>query len=112
MGDVKFVIIQKNSINYALLCDNIVNILFLEDIVSEINTHFVNYISKNNVNINIESVRDENLNEIIGRIIRDTNRNEFDLLKEEEIIEYLKTIKLNDEIEGIILLTDIGKIIF
>ena len=112
MGDVKFVIIQKNGFNYAILCDTVVNILFLENIVSEINTHFVNFITKNNVNISIECVRDENLNEIIDRIIRDTNRNEFDLLKEEEVIEYLKNLVLNDEIEGVILLTDIGKVIF
>jgi len=83
MGDVKFVIIQKNGFNYAILCDTIENIIFLENIISKINTHFVNYISKNNININIESVRDENLNGIIDSIIRDTNRNEFDLLKEE-----------------------------
>ena len=112
MGEVKFVIIQKNSFNYALLCDITVNIILLENIISEINTHFINYITKNNVNINIESVRDENLNKRIDGIIRDTNRNEFDLLKEEEIIEYLKTIALNDDIEGIILLTDMGKVIF
>ncbi len=112
MGDVKFVIIQKNILNYALLCDSTISIIFLENIVSEINTHFVNYIKKNKININIESVSDDNLNELIDKIIRDTNKNEFELFKEDQIKEYLKTIKLNDEIEGVILLTDVGKVIF
>jgi len=112
MGDVKFVIIQKNIFNYAFLCDTTVNIIYLENMVARINTHFINYITKNNVNIKIESVRDEHLTKIIDSIIRDTNRNEFDLMKEEAIIKYLKNIVLNDEIEGIILLTDLGKVIF
>ena len=112
MGDVKFVIIQKNMLNYALLCDSIVHIILLENIVSKINTQFVDYIIKNNVNIQIEHIRDENLSDIIEEIIKDTNRNEFDLIKEEKIIDCLNNMSLNDEIEGIILLTDKGKVIF
>ena len=112
MGDVKFVIIQKNVFNYAILCDNVVNIILLENIISKINTHIVDFIKKHNVNINIEHIRDEQLNDIIDDIIKDTNRNEFDLIKEEKIIDYLNNISLNDEIEGVILLTNKGKVIF
>ena len=79
MGDVKFVIIQKNVFNYALLCDSTISLIYLENIVSEINTHFFNYITKNHVNINIESVKDETLNEEIDIIIRDKNLNDKQL---------------------------------
>ena len=112
MGNVKFVIIQKNILHYAILCDTIVNIILLENIISKINTHFVDYITKNNVNITIEHIRDENLNATIDDIIKETNSTEFDLIKEEKIIDYLNNISFNDDLEGILLLTDKGKVIF
>ena len=112
MGDVKFVIIKNNTFNYALLCDATLNVIFLENIVSEISTYFIKYITKNNVNTDIESVKDENLNALIDSIIRGTKKNNIDLLKEEEIKDYLKKLKLNDEVEGAVLLTDVGKVVF
>ncbi|MFX0106003.1 MAG: hypothetical protein ACFE75_10995 [Candidatus Hodarchaeota archaeon] len=112
MGDVKFVIFEKGYLNYNFLCDTIENEKFLEEFVSKINKRLTTYIRKKNVNINSEIVYDSELNEILDNIIDDTLSNEYDLKIEEHILEYMKEILSINEIEGTILLTDRGKVIF
>ena len=112
MGDVKFVIFEKGSLNYNFLCDTIENEIFLEEVVSKVNKRLTTYMRKKKINIDSEIVYDGELNEIIENIIDDTFSNEFDLKIEEEIIEYIKELISNDEIDGTILLTDRGKVIY
>lgn len=112
MGGVKFVLIKKDLFYYGLLCDSIENLILLENIISKINSKFIDYVNKNNINIDSEYVNDRNWNFIIDNIINEIFSNEFDLKKEEKIIEYLSELSLNDEIAGIILLTDTGKVIY
>ncbi len=112
MGDVKFVIFERGKLFYNILCDSIENEMFLGEIISKINDRISNYIDKENFNIEGGIVFDSKLNEVIDNIIDDVLSNEFTLNSEEKIIEYLKEIKQIDEIDGIILLTDKGKVIY
>ena len=112
MGDVKFVIFEKGLINYSILCDSIENETFLEEIVLQINKRLRIYINKKQININAEIVYDSELIEILDNIIDDALSSEFDLKVEEDLIEYIKETILIDEIDGTILLTNRGKVIY
>ena len=112
MANVKFVLFQKNLFYYGLLCNSIENLILLEHLISKINDLFLDYINKNKINIDCHHINDDQLSQNINTIIKNTLTSEFDLGKEEKIIEFLNDISLNDEIEGIILLTDKGKIVY
>jgi len=112
MGDIKLAIFEKREINYGVLCDTIENIILLDEVISKINIKLLDYINKNKINITAEIVYDSKLNDTINNIIDDTFSNEFDLEKEAKIIEYLKELTQNDEIDGTILLTNRGKLLY
>ncbi|MFX1409640.1 MAG: hypothetical protein ACFFA6_04760 [Promethearchaeota archaeon] len=112
MGDIKLAIFEKRSLYYSVLCDSIENVILLDEIISKINVQLLNYVNKKKFNITAEIVYDSELNRTIDDIIKDTFSNEFDLKNEENIIEYLKDLTLNDEIDGAILLTDRGKLLY
>lgn len=112
MGDVKFVIFEKGPLNYNILCDTIENENFLEDAISKINKRLSTYMSKKNINIDKQIVFDVELNGVIEEIIADTFSSEFNSKIEEQIIEYMKKVTGFDEIDGTILLTDRGKVIY
>ncbi|MHA2089002.1 MAG: hypothetical protein ACW972_12045, partial [Promethearchaeota archaeon] len=112
MEDIKIVIFEKNSIYYSILCDTFENLTFLDEIISQINEKLTAYLIKNEVNIDAEIIYDSNLNETIEEIIRNALKPEFDSKKEKKVIKFLKEIKSNDDIEGITLLTDRGKVIY
>jgi hypothetical protein len=112
MGEIKFVIIQKNMYLYGILCKSLENIALLDQIISEIHLKFLEYIDLNRVKTSIERIKNEDFNTIIDKILKSILSNEVDLLKEDKIINYLKSLFLDDEIEGILLLTDKGNLIF
>ncbi|MFX0042871.1 MAG: hypothetical protein ACFE8L_08155 [Candidatus Hodarchaeota archaeon] len=112
MGDIKLAIFEKREIYYGVLCDTIENIILLDEIISKINVQLLNYIRKNKINITAEIVYDSELNNTINNIVEDTLSDEFDPEKEEKIIEYLKMLTANDEIEGATLLTDRGRLLY
>ncbi len=112
MGDVKFVIFEKGSIIYNILCDTIENENFLEEVISKINKQLAAHLRKNKINIDKLIVFDGEFNEIIEEIVDDAFSNEFNLNIEKQIIEYMKELILIDEIDGVILLTDRGKVIY
>ena len=112
MGDVKFVIFQKGAINYNVLCDTIENEMFLEEVISKINKKLVTFMRKNKINIDKQIVYDGEFNEVIEEIIDGAFSTEFDLKIEKQIMEYMKELTLNDEIDGTILLTERGKVIY
>jgi len=112
MGDVKFVIFEKGTINYNILCDTIENEMFLEEVISKINEQLITFMRKKKININKQIVYDGEFNEIIEEIIDDAFSTEFNLKIEQQIMEYMKELTLNDEIDGTILLTDRGKVIY
>ena len=112
MGDVKFVIFQKGPIYYNILCDTIENEMFLEEVISKINKKLITFMRKNKINIDKQIVYDGEFNEVIEEIIDGAFSTEFDLKIEKQIMEYMKELTLNDEIDGTILLTDRGKVIY
>ena len=60
----------------------------------------------------VEYIYDKELNLIINKIVEDIFSKEFNLEKELKIIEELKKLASKDEINGLILLTDKGKVIY
>lgn len=112
MGDVKFVIFERGIINYNILCDSIENERFLGEIISKINPRLIAYITKKKIDIDGEIMFDNELNEVIDNIIDDILSNELVLNPGEKIIKYMKELKLIDEINGTILLSDKGKVIY
>ncbi len=112
MGDVKFVIFEMGSMNYNILCDTIENEKFLEETISKINKRLSKYMIKNKINIDDQIVFDSKLIEVIEEIIDDVFSNEFNLKNEKQIIEYVKETISFDGIDGNILLTDRGKVIY
>ena len=112
MGEVKFVLIRRKFVYYGILCNSNENLMLLETIISKINVRFIEYVYKNNINMDVEYIYDKDLNFIIDEIVEDIFSKEFNLEKELKIIEELKRLVLNDEIRGIILLTDKGKVIY
>jgi hypothetical protein len=112
MGEVKFVIFEKGSVNYNILCDTIENEAFLEEIISKINKQLTTYMYKKKINIDKQIVYNSEFRGIIDEIINEAFSNEFNLKIEVQIIEYMKEITIFDEMDGAILLTDRGKVIF
>jgi len=112
MGDIKIVIFEKESLFYSILCDSIENVMLLDDIISKINDKLKSYVRKNKIKIDTEVIYDQDLNKTIETIIYDIISNEFSLEQEEKIINYLKNLNQKDEIDGVILLTDRGKVIY
>ena len=112
MGDVKFVLIRRKFVYYGILCNSNENLILLETIISKINVRFIEYVTKNNINMDVEYIYDTSLNFLIDEIVEEVFSKEFNLDKELKIIEELKKLASNDEINGIILLTDKGKVIY
>ncbi|MFX0058001.1 MAG: hypothetical protein ACFE85_06610 [Candidatus Hodarchaeota archaeon] len=111
-GGIKLVVFEKGKLYYSLLCNSIENLLLLEEVISKIHNKFMLYVRENKVKIDLEYICDDNLNFLIEDVIKETLSNEFDLEKEKNIIQYLKDTSLNDDINGIIFLTDKGKVIY
>ncbi|MFX0038481.1 MAG: hypothetical protein ACFFCY_03065 [Promethearchaeota archaeon] len=112
MGDVKFVIFEKEYLNYNVLCDTIENETFLEEAINKINKRLMEYLREKKINMNEQIVYDGVFNEIIGETIEDAFSNEFNLKTEQQIIDYMKELNSIDEIDGAILLTDRGKVLY
>ena len=112
MGDVKFVIFEKGALNYNILCNTIENDIFLEEAVNKINKQLTTYLRKKKIDINEKIVYDGIFNDIIEETIEEAFSNDFNLKNEKQIIEYLKKLILIDEVDGLILLTDRGKVLY
>ena len=112
MGNLKFTIIKKNKYLYGFLSDIEENVLLLEDIAEKINIQYLKYVKLHNVNTTMEYIYSKDFDRIIDETLENILSNEFDLRKEAIIIKYLKELNSNAEVEGVILLTDKGKVIF
>ena len=110
--DIKIVIFEKNLIYYGVLCDTFENLTVLDEIISKIHQKIMSYLIKKNINIEAEIIYDRELNEVIEEVISDALSHELGSQKEIEIIKYLKELTSTEDIEGLILLTDRGKVIY
>ncbi|MFX0070379.1 MAG: hypothetical protein ACFFAO_04740 [Candidatus Hermodarchaeota archaeon] len=112
MGKTKFVIFYKNTFFYSILSNSDENLVFLETLITQINTQFVKYIAENKINIEIQYVQDKRLDIIIEKIVNDEFSIEYNQYKEARIKDFLKKMALDDEIKGLLLLTDKGKLVY
>ncbi len=111
-GGIKLVVFEKRQLYYSLLCSTIENLELLEAIISKINSKFLEYANKNKIKTDLEYVYDEHLNYLIEDIIREPFSSEFDLKKERVITEFLKDFQKSADLNGAILLTNRGKVLF
>ena len=111
-GGIKLVVFEKRTLYYSVLCSTIENLELLEAIILKVNSKFLEYVNKNKIKTDLEYVYDEHLNYLIEDIIREPFSSEYDLKKEGAITEFLRNFQINDDINGVILLTNRGKVIF
>ncbi|MGV9205279.1 MAG: hypothetical protein ACOC44_14810 [Promethearchaeia archaeon] len=112
MGDVKFVIINIKSYFYGFLCHPIENMIFLETLTDRLHKKFTYYIATHNINTDYEQIEEARFAPVIAELFDHRLSTYAEVQKETEIYAYLNDLLKNDEIEGIILLTDRGKIVF
>ena len=112
MGNLKFTIIKKVEYLYGFLSDIEESVLLLEDIAEKINIQYLKYVKLHKVNTTMEYIYDKDFDRIIDEILDMILNKEFDLRKEAKIINYLKELNSIADLEGVILLTNKGKVIF
>jgi len=111
-GNLKLVVFDRKNLYYVLLCDSIENISLIKELISCIHKEFLHYVSKNEIRTDLEyisdSILDLTLKDVFDRVLGKI----FDTDKEESILNYLKDLRLNDDINGVIFLTDLGHVIY
>ena len=111
-GGIKLVVFERRGLYYSLICSAIENLELLEAIISKVNSAFLSYSNKHNIKTDIEYVYDEHLNYLIEDIIREPFSTEYDLKKESMITEFLNQFQKLRELNGVVLITNRGKVIF
>jgi hypothetical protein len=111
-NNLKIVVLKKGKLFYIILCNSMENIALISELVSKIDKNFRTYIQKNEIHTDLEFIHDMDLDTSIEEIICNYLSNEFDLIKEKKIISYLKGLNYDDQINGIIFLTDLGHVIY
>lgn len=111
-GNLKIVILLRNNFYYTILCDSIENMALISELISKLNDYFTQYVEKNGIQAELEFIKDSELDISMEEIIKNHLCNEFDIIKEEKIIEILKDLNIDDQINGIIFLTDLGQVIY
>ncbi|MFX0074614.1 MAG: hypothetical protein ACFE96_04185 [Candidatus Hermodarchaeota archaeon] len=111
-GGIKLVVFEKRDLYYSLLCSAIENLELLEAIITKINSKFLAYAHKHKIKTDLEYVYDDSLNYLLEDIIKEPFSSEYDLKKERRITEFLNQFQKSSEVNGVILLTNRGKVIF
>ncbi|MFX1381502.1 MAG: hypothetical protein ACFFBP_03590 [Promethearchaeota archaeon] len=112
MGGIKFTIINKDEYYYGILCNVSENLYIIEDIIEKIHQEYITQFNKQNLDKNLEHIRNPNFDRKIDEIIEKILSTEYDIKKEKMIIEEIKTISQYNEIKGIIFLTNKGRVIY
>lgn len=111
-GNVKLVVFERKNLYYVLLCDSIENKSLIKELISRIHQEFLRYVVKNEIKTDLEFISDNVLDYTIKDVFDGILGKNFDVNKEESIFNYLKELKLNDDINGVIYLTDLGHVIY
>ena len=111
-NNLKIVVLERNNLFYIILCNSIENKALISELIWKIDDYFISYIKKNKIHIDLEFLNDPNLDISLKEIILNFLSNEFDLIKEKKIISYLQGLNYEDQINGIIFLTDLGQVIY
>jgi hypothetical protein len=112
MGPLKFTIIKREEYYYGLLCNKNENMLILDDIIEKIHAVYMAEIKLHHINKNVDYIKNLKFDKIIDKIIEKILSTEYDIEKEEKIIKRFKKFSNYDEINGIILLTNKGRVIY
>ena len=111
MGDLKFSIFEKEQLIYGLLCDMKESSTFLNLLTDRMNSEFLKYLERNNIDIKKHGVYGQKIDSLIENVVRNAHSKEFDLHKELIIIEYLKNFSADTAVKDLIFLTNQGKIL-
>ena len=112
MGKLKFTIIKKEEYYYGLLCDKNENMLILDDLIKKIHREYMTQIANHKIDKNVEHIKNIDFEKKIDGIIEVILSTEYDIKKEEKIIREFKKISKNSDVNGTILLTNKGRVIF
>ncbi|TFG00659.1 MAG: hypothetical protein EU541_01610 [Promethearchaeota archaeon] len=108
---VEIVLLQKKGLYYGILIDHKQNMNLLKDYIELIDKKLRDYILENDVNIEVENIHDHLIDEFIDNLIMENDAS-YDKEKEKILIEFLKSVITKSDIEGIVLFTNRGKIIY
>ena len=111
-NNLKIVVLKKDKLSYIILCNSLENLALISELISKIDENFNAYTKKNKIHTELEFIHDIDLDRLMEEIISDQLGNEFDLIKEKKIIDYLKGLNYEDQISGIIFLTNLGQLIY
>jgi hypothetical protein len=111
-GNIKLVVFERENLYFILLCEATENLMLLEDLILKIYTKFRYFVLKHNIKTDIEYISDIELDYIVEDGLNDVYSSGFDKEKEELIKNTLKELSNKDEITGVILLTNRGKMIY
>ena len=111
-GNIKLLVFEKKNLYLSLLCDSNENNILLEDLILKIFKLFMEFVVKNQIKTDLEYISDIKLDYIIEDVINESFSSGFDLKKEELIVKRLKELNNNDEINGVILFSNRGKILY
>ncbi len=108
---LEIVLIQRQELFYGLIIDFKHDIILIEDYIDKIDNRLRSYIETNQVDIEVENIQDPSVTEYIDNIIRKHDIG-YDRHKEKMMASFLKSAILKNDIEGIVLFTNKGRIIY
>lgn len=114
MDPLEIVIIQRYNLFYGFLTDYIDSII-LEDYIDSIDNRLRKYINTHKIDINIDSIKSESINKYIDKILnedRNRKKSKYEKNKEASIKEILKKFLFRNDIEGLILFDNKGRIVY
>ncbi|MBD3211328.1 MAG: hypothetical protein GF311_01880 [Candidatus Lokiarchaeota archaeon] len=112
MDQLKIIIIQRDDFFYGFLCDVHVNLLLLEDYVNKIDIRVRKFIKEKKINTNIQNVHHNTINKFIDNLVYNKDSFKENKSIEYSIIRYLNDFIHNNELEGLVLLNNRGKIVY
>jgi hypothetical protein len=113
MGTIQLSIIQNGELFTGLLHESLQANAYIEKKVKEANQILRKYIKNNRINIRSQYIHDIEFRNEMRSILSQDNEESFKISEKEiKIIKYLKNKLKLDEIEGILLFSNNGKLIF
>lgn len=112
MGNVKFVILRKINYYYGFLVNTYESISVLKNLAEKIHLKYQEYKKKHGIRDNVEHIQNKKFDKDIDRIIENIVSKEYDFKKEKNIVDKLRDFSQSGDIDGLVLLTEHGKVVF
>jgi hypothetical protein len=107
-------IIQRYNLFYGFLTDNI-DSMILEDYIDSIDNRIRKYINTHKIDINIDGIKSESINTYIDEILNENKnkkKSKCEKNTEASIKEILKKFLFRNDVEGLILFDNKGRIVY